>query len=104
MWDLEYDLIDNVLVAGTLGRGAWTLNMQGSCGFANDVIIANTTINASRSDSACHTLTAGPNVQINGASTLVQFTAGRSITLENGFSVSDGARLIVDIDTYLDIP
>jgi hypothetical protein len=25
VWDLDYDATDNVLVAGTLGRGAWTL-------------------------------------------------------------------------------
>ena len=25
VWDLDYDEVDDVLVAGTLGRGAWTL-------------------------------------------------------------------------------
>ena len=25
VWDLDYDATDDVLVAGTLGRGAWTL-------------------------------------------------------------------------------
>ncbi|MCA9952474.1 MAG: proprotein convertase P-domain-containing protein, partial [Anaerolineales bacterium] len=27
VWDLDYDPVDKVLVAGTLGRGAWTLSM-----------------------------------------------------------------------------
>ena len=26
VWDLDYDVADDVLVAGTLGRGAWTLS------------------------------------------------------------------------------
>ena len=26
VWDLDYDAADNILVAGTLGRGAWSLN------------------------------------------------------------------------------
>jgi hypothetical protein len=25
VWDLDYNATDDVLVAGTLGRGAWTL-------------------------------------------------------------------------------
>jgi hypothetical protein len=26
VWDLEYDAVDDILVAGTLGRGAWTIS------------------------------------------------------------------------------
>ena len=29
VWDLDYDAADHVLVAGTLGRGAWTLSTIG---------------------------------------------------------------------------
>jgi hypothetical protein len=36
VWDLEYDAADNVLAAGTLGRGAWTL------GDASNVAITDT--------------------------------------------------------------
>ena len=35
VWDLDYDITDNVLVAGTLGRGAWLLEN------ANEVLIPN---------------------------------------------------------------
>ncbi|MDX1409102.1 MAG: hypothetical protein R3330_13230, partial [Saprospiraceae bacterium] len=28
VWDLDYDLTDDVLVAGTLGRGAWTIDLS----------------------------------------------------------------------------
>jgi len=27
VWDLEFDAADRVLVAGTLGRGAWTMQI-----------------------------------------------------------------------------
>jgi Big-like domain-containing protein len=33
VWDLDYDVADDVLVAGTLGRGAWTItNLRGLTG------------------------------------------------------------------------
>ncbi|NEP12654.1 MAG: DUF4347 domain-containing protein [Symploca sp. SIO2C1] len=38
VWDLDYDLTDNVLVAGTLGRGAWLIEN------ANEVLIPSITV------------------------------------------------------------
>ncbi len=32
VWDLDYDATDNVLVAATLGRGAWKINTAGTFG------------------------------------------------------------------------
>ena len=42
VWDLDYDAVDGVLVAGTLGRGAWTMQIGDPPLFADDFESGNT--------------------------------------------------------------
>ncbi len=42
VWDLEFDVGDGVLVAGTLGRGAWTATLQTGDIFADGFESGNT--------------------------------------------------------------
>ncbi len=43
VWDLDYDVVDDVLVAGTLGRGAWTIrNLRELTRLTADLAISKT--------------------------------------------------------------
>jgi hypothetical protein len=83
--ELVYDATDDVLVAGTLGRGAWKLDnpLGGPCAFPNEVTVSSTTVSGTRSDTACQTVFLGPSL---GASGTVDWTitAGEKIVVRSG--------------------
>ena len=93
VWDMEYDVTDNVLVVGTLGRGAWTLQFEGNCGLVDDLLLRNKVINSSQTHKACSNIYAGEKMQVAGGGVELQLTAGNSIRLLPGFYVGNGADL-----------
>ena len=70
VFDLDYDSGDDVLVAGTLGRGAWTVDNIINC--AADLVIANQTINGTQTLQATSSITLGPAVIVDGTGIVVQ--------------------------------
>ncbi len=98
VYDMDYDATDHVLVVGTLGRGAWSLQFEGACGLPDNLLLRNEYVNASRTDKACTSITAGPKMQVKGVGTQLELVAGNKVTLASGFTVKTGAALTVEIN------
>ena len=81
VWDLEWDATDNVLLAGTLGRGAWTLQENGTCGFPKNLTVRNQSVTATTTFRACNNILGGPMLTVDGT---VDFEAGASVAFGNG--------------------
>ncbi|MEE8584088.1 MAG: hypothetical protein V3T83_04480, partial [Acidobacteriota bacterium] len=99
VWDLEFDTTDAVLVAGTLGRGAWTLQENGSCGFPKDLVVRNQKVTATTTFTACNNILGGPGLTVDGT---VEFKAGISISFGDGTAL--GGTVSVTIDPGLISP
>lgn len=99
VWDLEWDATDGVLLAGTLGRGAWILQEDGSCGFPRDLVVRNESVSTPTTFKACNTIAGGPALTVDGT---VDFIAGQSVAFGNGTSL--GGVVSVKIDPGLISP
>ena len=80
VWDLEWDATDNVLLAGTLGRGAWTLQENGTCGFPKNLTVRNQSVTAATTFKACNNIFGGTMLTVDGT---VDFEAGVSVAFGN---------------------
>jgi len=91
--DLEYDPSDNVLMATTLGRGAYRFFPEGDCGGdrLDTLLLNNQKVTTSTAFEACDTIVAGDNFSIEGAGTEVSFNPGEGVVLIPGLKVIDGA-------------
>jgi len=66
------------------------------CSAATDnLVLSGDTVNNSREEIACHTITVGPSYTVGGSGSLV-LRAGERIVLLTGFSVASGGSLVVD--------
>ena len=99
VWDLEYDAADDVLVAGTLGRGAWTLQEDGTCGFPKHLTVRNQSVTSATTFKACNQIVAGPALYVDAT---VDLVAGISIGIGNGTTL--GGTVTVEIDASLISP
>jgi hypothetical protein len=95
VWDLEYDTTDGVLLAATMGRGAWTLQWNGSCGHPDDLVLRNLHVTAARTDTACKTIHVGPNTSSSSTANWL-IKAGDSISLGNGVQLDEDVTLEID--------
>jgi len=69
VFDLDYDSGTDSLVAGTLGRGAWTLDTVVNCPV--DLILASLTITGTPTLQATTSVTLGPSLLANGNNVVV---------------------------------
>ena len=99
VWDLEWDTTDGVLLAGTLGRGAWTLQGNGTCGFPKDLVVRNQKVTATTTFKACNNIVGGPALTVDGT---VDFVAGLLIGFGDGTAL--GGTVSVEIDASLISP
>ena len=99
VWDLEWDVTDAVLLAGTLGRGAWILQEDGTCGFPRDLVVRNQSVSTATTFKACNTITGGPSLKIDGT---VAFVAGQQVAFGPGTSLA--GTVSVEIDAGLISP
>ncbi len=99
VWDLEWDATDGVLVAGTVGRGAWILQEDGTCGFPRDLVVRNQDVSSLTTFKACNTIVGGPALTVDGT---IDFIAGQSVTFGDGTSL--GGAVSVTIDSGLVSP
>ena len=88
VWDMEYDATDNVLVVGTMGRGAWVLQENGACGKPDKLVVNNQWVSGTQLDEACTQITGGPALDVTSTGDL-KFTSPK-IILDNGFAVKAG--------------
>jgi hypothetical protein len=95
VWDLEYDTTDGVLLAATMGRGAWTLQWNGGCGFPDDLVLRNLQVATARTDTACKTIHVGPNASSSSTANWL-IKAGDSISLGNGVQLDEDVTLEID--------
>lgn len=68
-----------------------------SCTAASDPVFENDTVTGNEPFLGCNSITAGNNFVV-ASSGDATFTAGRRITLQNGFSVQSGGKLTAQID------
>ncbi|MEM7049947.1 MAG: RTX toxin [Acidobacteriota bacterium] len=90
VYELDYDPADDVLLAGTLGRGAWLLDF-GGC--PANAVIANTTLSAAATFTASNSITLGPGLEIDGAGVHMVSPAtalGPGTAVTNTFSATPG--------------
>ena len=99
VWDLEWDTTEGVLLAGTLGRGAWTLQGNGTCGFPKDLVVRNQKVTATTTFKACNNIVGGPALTVDGT---VDFVAGLLIGFGDGTAL--GGTVSVEIDASLISP
>jgi hypothetical protein len=59
------------------------------------VAIENQTVNALRTEEACGTITAGPDVTVKATGALT-LRAGDRVVLKDGFRVEDGGRVVIE--------
>jgi subtilisin family serine protease len=76
---------------------------QVSVGPPMDLVLESTTINSTVTYEACNSITAGPACDLQ-SSAVVTLRAGSRVVFVNGLSVSNGARLTVDIATPAGCP
>ena len=93
VWDLEWDTTVGVLLAGTLGRGAWTLQGNGTCGFPKDLVVRNQQVTATTTFKACNNIVGGPALTVNGT---VDFEAGLTVGFGPGTSLSGTVSVKID--------
>ncbi len=94
VWDLEYDAADDVLVAGTLGRGAWLLQENGTCGFPKNLVVRHENVTSPTTFKSCNTMEIGPSLISNSSDT--EFITGLS------FSFLNGVTLLGTVEVQLD--
>lgn len=97
---MVWDAADSVLVAGTLGRGAWKLQENGTCGFPKDLKVRNQMVTATTTFKACNNIVAGPALTGTGT---VHFEAGISVGFGDGTELG-GTSVTVEIDPSLISP
>jgi len=90
VWDMEYDTTDGVLVAGTMGRGAWVLQENGACGKPDKLVVNNQWVTGTQLDEACTQITGGPSLDVTATGDL-KFKSPK-IILDNGFAVKSGGK------------
>lgn len=61
----------------------------------DDLVLSNDTVNNTRMETACRTISVGPSYQVGATGTLV-LRAGAGVILQNGFSVASGGSLTID--------
>ncbi len=103
VWDMEWDSADEKLVVGTLGRGAWTLQEDGACGFPKNLVVNNRMVSAASLFQACNTISAGPALMVTGPGS-VDFVAGISVAFSNGAVLGGAGGVTVRIDPGLISP
>ncbi|MGI9232385.1 MAG: WD40/YVTN/BNR-like repeat-containing protein [Woeseiaceae bacterium] len=105
VWDMEWDGADEKLIVGTLGRGAWTLQEDGACGFPKSMVVNNRIVNASALFKACNSISAGPELTINATGPgAVHFAAGLSVSFANGTVIGGPGDVTVELDPNLISP
>ena len=105
VWDMEWDSADDKLVVGTLGRGAWTLQEDGTCGFPKNMVVNNRRVSAASIFTACNTISAGPALTVNAIGPgSVDFVAGLSVAFANGTVLGGAGGVTVRIDPNLISP
>lgn len=88
VWDLYYDKMDDLLVAGTLGRGAWTVSQASD--LANDtnlpaLSVSNVTVGEGNSGTT-------------SAAVTVSLSAATTATVTVSYSTADGTAKLADDD------
>ncbi len=105
VWDMEWDSADEKLVVGTLGRGAWTLQEDGTCGFPKNMVVNNRMVSAASLFKACNTISGGPALTVNATGPgSVDFVAGISVAFGNGTILDGAGGVTVQIDPSLISP
>lgn len=61
----------------------------------DDLVLSNDTVNNTRVETACRTISVGPSFHVGSNGTLV-LRAGFRVTVQNGFSVAPGGSLTID--------
>lgn len=98
VWDMEYDAVDDLFIVGTMGRGAWQLQENGTCGLPDNLLLRNEILSASRTDKACTKIEIGPVFTVSGDSTQHDVVAGSMISIKPGFVVKTGSQFNASID------
>ncbi|MGI9237294.1 MAG: hypothetical protein ACR2QZ_07845 [Woeseiaceae bacterium] len=105
VWDMEWDSADEKLIVGTLGRGAWTLQEDGTCGFPKNMVVNNRIVSEASLFTACNTISAGPALTVNATGPgAVQFIAGMSVSFGDGTVLGGGGDVTVELDSNLISP
>lgn len=92
VFELDYDVADNVLAAGTMGRGTWLLDLSGG-GCPVNLTLANQTLSTPQTYYASGTITLGPNLTVSGTGVHMvaqEIVFGVNTTISNVFSASIG--------------
>lgn len=85
VYELTYDPENDVLIAGTMGRGVWSLSLDAT-GCPWERIFANTTLGGAQTQKADGVIYLGPNLTINNA-TGVTMRAGEQITFGDNTTI-----------------
>ena len=96
VWDMEWDRTDEILVVGTLGRGAWVLQENGTCAggtVPDKLVVNNQWIDSMQLDQACTQLTAGPSLEVTATADAILMSP--TVILDNGFAVKTGGKLTI---------
>lgn len=105
VWDMEWDVADSKLVVGTLGRGAWTFQENGTCGFPKNMVVNNRMISTASLFKACNTISGGPALTVDATGPgSVDFVAGISVAIGNGTVLGGAGGVTVEIDSSLVSP
>ncbi len=91
VYDLNYYAQNDLLVAGTMGRGAWNLSLDTTCPW--ELLFSGTTLNTPQSHSADGFIYLGPDLTADAAG--IVMTGGRGIQLGNGTTI--GGTFTADI-------
>lgn len=94
VYELVYDPENDLLVAATMGRGAWTFSFDGSCPWER--VYSNTTLSSPLTSKADGVIYLGPNLTIDNGSG-VNIEAGQSISISNNTSI--GGKFTATIDS-----
>jgi hypothetical protein len=94
VWDMEWDPVAGKLVVGTLGRGAWSLQEDGSCGKPDELVVRNQWVAGARLDEACIQITGGEALDVLSGGDLT-FTSPKIILL-GGFAVKTGGKFTAE--------
>ncbi len=105
VWDMEWDAAAGKLIVGTLGRGAWTLQEDGTCGFPKKLKVRNEMVSAATTFKACNEIFGGPLLTVEPAGpAAVDFIAGVKIAFGNGTVFGGAGAVRVEIDASLISP
>lgn len=84
VYDLAYDPQNDLLAAGTMGRGAWTLSFGAACPWER--IFSATTLSTPQTQKADGLISLGPALTVNNA-TGITMRAGQEIVVGNGTTI-----------------